>query len=84
MARRPRTPGTGPANQSRHAPAKPPVGSFDIVVRILAGEFDGPELMALYQAAYLRMLEVSPALLADAQQAMRDAQDDIRRLIRPE
>jgi len=53
-------------------------------MRILAGEFDGPELMALYQAAYLRMLEVSPALLADAQRAMRDAQDDIRRLLRPE
>jgi hypothetical protein len=84
MARRPRTPGAGPANQSRRAPAKPSVGSFDIVVRILAGEFDGPELVALYQAAYLRMLEVSPALLADAQRAMRDAQDDIRRLIRPE
>jgi hypothetical protein len=83
MARRHRPPGTGPANQSR-PPAKPPVGSFDIVMRILAGEFDGPELMALYQASYLRMLEVSPALLADAQRAMRDAQDDIRRLLRPE
>jgi len=84
MAKRSRTQGKGQANPSRHAPATPPIGSFDLVLRIIGGDFDGPELVAIYQAAYLRLLEVSPALLADAQQALHGAQDEIRRLIAPE
>jgi hypothetical protein len=80
MAKRPRTPNRGRANPSRHAP----IGSFDIVVRILDGQFDGPELVALYQAAYLKLLEVNPALLADAQRALHDARNDIRRVLAPE
>jgi hypothetical protein len=84
MAKRSRTLGKGRANPSRQAPATPPIGSFDLVLRIINGEFDGPELVAIYQAAYLRLLEVSPPLLADAQQALRGAKDEIGRLIAPE
>jgi hypothetical protein len=84
MVKRSRTQGKGRANPSRPAPATPPIGSFDLVLRIINGEFDGPELVAIYQAAYLRLLEVSPPLLADAQHALRGAQDEIRRLIAPE
>jgi hypothetical protein len=84
MAKRSRTLGKGHANPSRHSPATPPIGSFDLVLRIINGEFDGPELVAIYQAAYLRLLEVSPPLLADAQQALRGAKDEIGRLIAPE
>ncbi len=84
MAKRPRTPDKGRVNPSRRSPARPLIGSFDLVVRILNGQFDGPELVALYQAAYLKLLEVDPALLADAQQALRGAQDEIGRLIAPE
>jgi hypothetical protein len=83
MAKRSRTLGKGQANPSRHS-AVTPTGSFDLVLRIINGEFDGPELLAIYQAAHLRLLEVSPALLADAQQALRGAQDKIARLIAPE
>lgn len=60
MAKRSRTLDKGRANPSRHSPATPPIGSFDLVLRIINGEFDGPELVAIYQAAYLRLLEVSP------------------------
>ncbi len=84
MAKRSRTLGKGQANPSRQSPAMPPVGSFDLVLRIIGGDFDGPELVAIYQAAYLRLLEASPALLADAQHALHGAQDEIRRLIAPE
>lgn len=81
MAKRSRMQGKGGANPSRPSP---PIGSFNLVLRIINGEFDGPELVAIYQAAYLRLLEASPALLADAQQALRGAQDEIGRLIAPE
>lgn len=86
MAKGSRTPGKGYANTSRRspAPATPPIGSFDLVLRIINGEFDGPELVAIHQAAYLRLLEVSPALLADALEALRGAQNEIRRLTAPE
>lgn len=79
MAKRSRTSGKGSANPSRHSPATPPIDSFDLVLHIINGDFDGPELVALHQATYLRLLEVSPALLADALQALRGAQDEIRR-----
>jgi hypothetical protein len=84
MAKRSRTSDKGRANPSRHPPARPSIGSFDLVVRILNGQFDGPELVALYQAAYLKLLEVDPALLANAQQALHDARHDIRRVVAPE
>jgi hypothetical protein len=80
MAKRSRTQGKRSANPSRPSPTTPPIGSFDLVLRIINGEFDGPELVAIHQAAYLRLLEASPALLADALQALRGAQDEIDRL----
>lgn len=84
MAKRSRTPGKGYANPARRSPATPPIGSFDLVLHIINGEFDGPELVAIHQAAYLRLLEVSPALLADALEALRGAQNEIQRLTAPE
>ena len=84
MGKRSRTPGRGYANPSRRSPATPPIDSFDVVLHIINGEFDGPELVAIHQASYLRLLEVSPALLADALDALRGAQDQIQRLTAPE
>lgn len=84
MAKRPRMPNKGRANPPRHLPAKPSIGSFGLVVDILNGQFDGPELVALYQAAYLKLLEVDPALLAHSRQALSDARDDIRRVRPPQ
>jgi hypothetical protein len=83
MGKRSRTPGKG-SNPSRHSPATPPIDSFDLVLHIINGDFDGPELVAIHQAAHLRLLEVSPALLADSLQALRGAQDQIQRLTAPE
>ena len=84
MAKRSRTQGKRPANPSRPSPTTAPIDSFNFVLRIINGEFDGPELVAIYEAAHLRLLETSPALLADALQALRGAQHEIHRLIAPE
>lgn len=84
MGKRSRTPGKGSAKPSRHLPATPPIDSFDVVLHIINGDFDGPELAAIHQATYLKLLEVSPALLADALEALRGAPDKIHRLTAPE